>query len=723
MQIKGNFRKTFFKSDKGYQVGLFKVKDVSDNSYKEHIGKAITFSGYLPPLNEMDYYLLDGEFVIHEKYGLQFKANSCEVLKPEGKDAIVIFLSSDIFKGIGEKIAKKIVDVLGDDTLDVIMENPSNLMLVPGLTEKQRNTIVSSLSKYQESYNTIIYLTKIGFNMREALLIYYKYYGNTKNVILDNIYNLVDDIPEISFKKIDSLRSNLDISSVDKRRIKSGIKYVFLMVASTKGDIYLYKDELINYVMKALLLNDYDLIEECLSDLIVSLEVINKDEKYYLAKYYQEELYVGKRLVNLTRISDKKINENLYEHLEKNFNITFNSKQKEAILKSLEKSFLIITGGPGTGKTTIIKAIVELYSDVNKINYERMMNELILLAPTGRASKRISELTNFPASTIHRFLKWDKESNTFGININNQSDAKLVIIDEASMIDLSLFYSLLQGLHDDTKIVLVGDYDQLPSVGCGQVLKDLIESDSFDVVELKELYRQKETSNIIKLAYDIKNDIFDDSIFDSDDLVFIPCNNSNLKENLYEIVKDYNYRDYDKFQVLAPIYAYDNGIDDLNNYLQDIVNPKKDDNFVVIGEEIYRVNDKILQLVNMPDLNIYNGDVGIVERVSTKPKEIYVNYDGNLVKYTPSMFDNITHGFCISIHKAQGSEFDIVIIPILHKYSKMLYKKLIYTAVTRSKKKLYLLGEFSALKEAINTNFYRERKTTLKNFIIDGINH
>lgn len=723
MQIKGNFRKTFFKSDKGYQVGLFKVKDVSDNSYKEHIGKAITFSGYLPPLNEMDYYLLDGEFVIHEKYGLQFKANSCEVLKPEGKDAIVIFLSSDIFKGIGEKIAKKIVDVLGDDTLDVIMENPSNLMLVPGLTEKQRNTIVSSLSKYQESYNTIIYLTKIGFNMREALLIYYKYYGNTKNVILDNIYNLVDDIPEISFKKIDSLRSNLDISSVDKRRIKSGIKYVFLMVASTKGDIYLYKDELINYVMKALLLNDYDLIEECLSDLIVSLEVINKDEKYYLAKYYQEELYVGKRLVNLTRISDKKINENLYEHLEKNFNITFNSKQKEAILKSLEKSFLIITGGPGTGKTTIIKAIVELYSDVNKINYERMMNELILLAPTGRASKRISELTNFPASTIHRFLKWDKESNTFGININNQSDAKLVIIDEASMIDLSLFYSLLQGLHDDTKIVLVGDYDQLPSVGCGQVLKDLIESDSFDVVELKELYRQKETSNIIKLAYDIKNDIFDDSIFDSDDLVFIPCNNSNLKENLYEIVKDYNYRDYDKFQVLAPIYAYDNGIDDLNNYLQDIVNPKKDDNFVVIGEEIYRVNDKILQLVNMPDLNIYNGDVGIVERVNTKPKEIYVNYDGNLVKYTPSMFDNITHGFCISIHKAQGSEFDIVIIPILHKYSKMLYKKLIYTAVTRSKKKLYLLGEFSALKEAINTNFYRERKTTLKNFIIDGINH
>ena len=388
----------------------------------------------------------------------------------------------------------------------------------------------------------------------------------------------------------------------------------------------------------------------------------------------------------------------------------------------MEKPFSIITGGPGTGKTTIIKAIVELYSMMNKIGYERMMQELILLAPTGRASKRISELTNFPASTIHRFLKWDKESNTFGVNINNQSDAKLVIIDEASMIDLNLFYSLLNGLHDDTQIVLVGDYDQLPSVGCGQVLKDLIESDCFDVIELKELYRQKETSNIIKLAYDIKNDCYDNSVFDGKDVIFIPCNNSNLKEYLYDIIKDYTPDDYDKFQVLAPIYAYDNGIDDLNNYLQEIINPKKDSNFIVVGEEIYRVFDKVIQLVNMPDENVYNGDVGIIEKISTKPKEIYVNYDGNVVKYTPSIFDNIKHGFCISIHKAQGSEFDTVIIPVLHKYSKMLYKKLIYTAVTRSKKRLYLLGEESALKEAINNNFYRDRKTTLKDFIIDGIN-
>ncbi len=723
MQIKGNFKKTFFKSDKGYQVGLFKVKDVSDDLYKEHIGKSITFSGYLPPLNETDYYLLDGEFVIHEKYGLQFKANSCEVLKPEGKDAIVIFLSSDIFKGIGEKIAKKIVDVFGDDTLDVIMENPSNLMLVPGITEKQKNTIATSLEKYQESYQTIIYLTKLGFNMRESLLIYYKSYGNTRNVVENNIYSLVNDIKEINFKKIDSLKENLNISSLDNRRIEAGIKYVFDMVAATKGDIYLYKDELINYVMRALLINEYDLIEECLSNLITHLEVINKGEKYYLDKYYQEELYVSKRLIDLTRLKDDKLDLNLYEHLEKVFNITFNSKQKEAIIKSIESPFLIITGGPGTGKTTIIKAIVDLYSSHNKIDYEKMMKELILLAPTGRASKRISELTNFPASTIHRFLKWDKDSNTFGVNINNKSDAKMVIIDEASMIDLNLFYSLLQGLHDDTKIVIVGDYDQLPSVGCGQVLKDLIESDCFLVVELKELYRQKETSNIIKFAYDIKNDSYDNSIFLGEDLTFIPCNNSNLKERLYEIVKDYTYKDYDKFQVLAPIYAYDNGIDDLNNYLQDIINPKKDDNFIAVGEEIFRVNDKVIQLVNMPDENVYNGDVGIVEKISIKPKEIYVRYDENVVKYTPSIFDNIKHGFCISIHKSQGSEFDTVVIPVLYKYSRMLYKKLIYTAVTRSKRKLYILGEEGALKEAINNNSYKDRKTTLKDFIIDGINH
>ncbi len=724
MQIKGNFRKTIFKSDKGYQVGLFKVRELDDDNYKEHLNKTITFTGYFPELNENDYYVFNGSFKEHERYGSQFNVVSYEVIRPTGKDAVIDFLSSDLFKGIGEKKAIKIVEVLGDDALTVIIENPNNLMLVPGITEKQKEIIYNNLVKYQASYKVILYLTEIGFNTKDALTIFYQYHENTQNVVLENIYCLVDDINEISFRKIDSFRNNLGIELTDARRINSGIKYVFNEIAATKGDIYLFKDELINYTMRALNIMDYDLIEECLINLITKGEIVNKEEKYYLKKYYLEELYVSKRLINLTRMVGLKIDTNYFEALEKTFDIKFNNDQKDAIIKSLEEQFLIITGGPGTGKTTIIKAIVELYSAIFGLNYEALSKEIALLAPTGRASKRISESTTLPAYTIHRFLKWDKESNTFGVNSENKSEVKMVIVDESSMIDLSLFHSLLQGLNEGTRIILVGDYDQLPSVGCGQVLKDLIESDCFVIVKLKELYRQAKESNIIKLAYDINNQTLDEDIlFYKDDLTFIEADNNNLKDKLFDVVKDYTYNDYNRFQILAPIYAYDNGIDDLNVFLQSVINPKNDNNSIIVGEQVYRKYDKIIQLVNMPDENIFNGDIGIIEEISTVPKEIYVNYDGNVVKYTPSMFDKIKHGFCISIHKSQGSEFDTVIIPILNKYNKMLYKKLIYTAVTRAKTKLYLIGEVSALKQAINNDSYKERKTTLKKFIIDGINN
>lgn len=716
--VKGNFRKSIFKSDKGYIIGLFKVREVSSEKLETFLNKTITFTGYFHELNENDYYQFNGEFIIHEKYGEQFNVSSYEVEKPTEKSGIIEFLSSDLFKGIGEKKAIKIVEVLGNDCLNIIINNPNNLLLVPEITEKQKNTIYESLIKYQTSYDIILELTNLGFNTKDALTIFYQYKKSAIDKIKENIYQLTDDINEMSFKKIDSLRDKLDIAVDDARRIETGLKYALLEASNVLGDIYLYKNELFNYAMRILKVNDYDKLEIGLSNLIDVDKVIKKEEKYYLSNLYLKETYIAKRLTSIAKKDVKKEKVKLKEN-----HIIYNKEQTDAILSSFNENFLVITGGPGTGKTTIIRAITELYQDFYKLDDNLISNEIALLAPTGRASKRISEATNLSASTIHRFLKWDKETDLYAINENNKSKVKLAIIDEASMIDINVFYNLLLGLEEDCKIVLVGDYDQLPSVGPGQLLKDIIESDMFKVVKLKTLYRQASNSNIIKFAHDIKNQIIDDSIFknDEEDLIFIDANNSNLKEKLLPIIQDYRYDNYHNFQILAPIYAYENGIDDLNKFLQGVIN-KENSEEINCEEFTYKEKDKILQLVNIPDENVFNGDIGIIKKINSKPKEIFVDYDNNVIKFTPSTFNNIKHGYCISIHKSQGSEFDTIVIPILNKYNKMLYKKLIYTAVTRAKKHLYLIGEKSALNNAIMNDSYKERKTTLKNFIIDSMN-
>ena len=322
----------------------------------------------------------------------------------------------------------------------------------------------------------------------------------------------------------------------------------------------------------------------------------------------------------------------------------------------------------------------------------------------------------FPASTIHSFLKWNKETDKFAINEYNKSDAKMVIIDEASMIDVPLFHSLLKGLRLDTKIVMVGDYDQLPSVGPGQLLKDLIESELLSVISLKELYRQSLDSSIITLAYDINNGKINESILNVNyDLDYIKTN--NIVSKLKEITECYKDESYNDFQVLVPMYKGINGIDNLNKKLQDILNPKsKNKKELLVGDVVYRECDKILQLVNMPDERIYNGDIGIISRIENK--DIVVDFDTNEVRFTPANFNKFKHGYAISIHKSQGSEFDTVVLPITTLYNKMLYRKLYYTAVTRSKKKLILIGDINALKQASLNNNQDIRMTTIKDKII-----
>ncbi len=713
--VKGNYRRSIFKSDKGYVIGLFKVRETNDELLKEYVNHTITFTGYFHELNEDDTYILYGEAINHPRYGFQFQTNRYERLRPTGKEAVVEFLSSDLFPGVGEKLAKNIVDVLGDNALDKILEDESALYLVPKLTESKIRKIINVLKKYEESHQVIAKLIDLGFTMREALSIYNEYKSNTIKIIDENIYQISYNLPDISFLKIDKVANLLDINGVDIRRIKAGTLYVLKKLVYQNGDSYLSKSAIIRNVNRFLNI-DYDNYDEILKELADLGYLVIDGEDYYLEEIWNAEANIVERLYDLAvkpLYKYKKLDELLME-LEKINNINYNDEQKKAIIKALENNILIITGGPGTGKTTIIKAITELYQHINKLDYDKFTERLALLAPTGRASKRMSESTFLPASTIHRFLKWNKDTGDFMVNENNKSKVDLVIVDEVSMIDINLFDSLLKGLKRNVKIILVGDYDQLPSVGPGCLLKDLICSGMIDVVHLNHLYRQDENSYITSLAYEIKDGQLSDNFLNSyDDYTFLKCSANHIKSNLIRLCEKVISKGYDykRLQVLAPMYKGENGIDALNKELQDVFNPKTlEKREIKSGNVIFREHDKILQLVNMPEENVFNGDIGIIRYIKygntskSKKDEIYVDFDGNLVKYTPKDFSKIKHGFIISIHKSQGSEFEMVIMPMAHSYKRMLYKKLVYTGVTRAKKKLILIGEPDAFASCVYNN-------------------
>ena len=720
LYIKGNYRKTIFSSSKGYVIGLFKVRETNDEEMKLYINKSVTFTGYFHELNEDDMYCFYGETVDHPKYGIQFQVSDYERLKPEDEDGLVAFLSSDLFKGVGVTLAKSIVDTLGKNVLDEILKDESCLLLVPKMTAKKAHKIYETLSKYEESHQMIVYLTDLGFNMKDALDIYNIYKKDTIANIEHNPYKLIEDA-DVNFVKVDEIALKFDIKENDERRIKACIIYIMNKILFTNSDTYLIYDEIVegvfNYLKIDLDIDEFDLL---LNELIEENKIVLLDDKYYLKEMYDSETNIVKEISYLinNKISKKDLDTRI-EELESVNNIKYNDKQKEAIKKSLENNITIITGGPGTGKTTIIKAICELYMEINKLDFDDAPNKIALLAPTGRASKRMSESTLLPASTIHRFLKWNKETNEFLINEYNKTFQNLIIIDEVSMIDLKLLDSLFRGLTRNIKLVLVGDHHQLPSVGPGNILKDLIESDLIDTIYLDTLYRQDENSYIPTLAQEIKNNELSDTFLETkSDYTFLKCSSLSIKENLKNLCKqlvDKGY-DYKRVQIMAPMYAGINGIDNLNKELQAIFNPNDNSkNEIKYGDVIYRENDKVLQLVNMPEENIYNGDIGIIKNILKIERKtfIYIDFDGNLVKYESKDLNKITHGFIISIHKAQGSEFELIVMPICNSYKRMLYRKLIYTGITRAKKKLILIGEPQAFVYAVNNNNEIIRKTNL----------
>lgn len=724
--IKGSYRSSIYENGM-FVIGLFRVEETDIEEIKDYVNRTITFKGNFDSLNKGEKYIFKGICVNHPKYGFQFDVSSYERVKPENKDAVIEYLSSGMFKGVGRNTAKKIVSVLGEDALDKIVEDKNVLDKIPKLNMKKKELIYNTLKKYEDSRKSVVELTNLGFSMNDAVEIFNYYKDNTLKVLEHNPYEMIDNVKTITFNKVDEISNNLEIDKFDVRRIEACIIHCMKELSFESGDTYFYYDEIVSSLNKYNhTIIDNTIIDECLYNLECDLKIVKEDDKYFLESIYDSEDYIASRIISLaTKQPNNFVKTDKYIlELEKKNNITYNDIQKEAIKKSINNHITIITGGPGVGKTTIIKAILNVYKKLYNLNNDTLDERAILLAPTGRAAKRMMESTNFKAKTIHSFLKWNKEDDTFSVNEFDRDYHRFIIIDETSMIDNDLFCNLLKGLRSNIKLVLVGDSNQLPSVRAGNVLRDLIDSALVDVVHLNYLYRQKDTSYIPVLAREIKDNNLSNFLEKKDDYMFLKCSMESIISTLIDacdlaIKKGYDYK---RIQVMAPMYAGINGIDNLNKVLQNVFNPKSDNKREInYGDVIYREGDKVLQLVNIPDSNVYNGDIGIITKISeaseteSGKKEIEIDFDGSIVRYDITSLVNIKHGFIMSIHKSQGSEFDLVIMTICKSYKRMLYRKLIYTGITRAKRKLILIGNSDAFIYSVENSLEHQRKTDLIN--------
>ena len=724
--IKGSYRGSIFVSGE-FVIGIFKVEETNINEMKMYVNRTITFKGNFDSLTKGELYRFYGVCINHPKYGFQFDVSNYEIVKPEGKDGIIAYLSSGIFSGIGKNTAKKIVNILGDDALDLIVQDRNALDKIPKLSMKKKDLIYKKLKENEDSRKTILELTNCGFSINDATEIYSIYKENTLKTLEYNPYSMINVVKNITFSKIDEIRRNFDIDIDDSRRIEACIIYCMSELSFETGDTYSFYEEIVNKINNYNHANiDVGLINECIDNLVTDLKIIRDDDKYFLTEIYNAEEYIASRISDLVQRKPNNFvkTDKYIKELEKSNSITYNDIQKEAIKKAINNHVTIITGGPGVGKTTIIKAILDVYKKIYKLDNDVLEERVMLLAPTGRAAKRMMESTNFRAKTIHSFLRWNKEDNIFSVNEFNKDFHRFIIIDETSMIDNDLFYNLLKGLRNNIKLVLVGDFNQLPSVRAGNILRDLIDSNQVDTIHLNYLYRQKDTSYIPVLAREIKDNNLSNFLEKKDDYLFLKCNSDLIIPRLIDacnlaISKGYDYK---RIQVMAPMYAGINGIDNLNKVLQNVFNPKNSNKKEInYGDTIYRVGDKVLQLVNIPDKNVFNGDIGVIiaiedaNETESGKREIVIDFDSNIVRYDTSSLMNIRHGFIMSIHKSQGSEFDLVIMTICNSYKRMLYRKLIYTGITRAKRKLIIIGDDSAFIYSVENIKEHIRKTDLVN--------
>lgn len=727
--IRGKVRVIIYEAESNYKVGVLKVKETNDKGLEEFLGKSLHFTGYFGTLQVGDNYEMEGNLIYKEKYGYQYNVTDYKKMEVTGYEAVIEFLTSDLIKGCGEATAKRIVDTLGNDAIKKIKEDKSILMTVPKMSEKKALKIYSSIMSNSSVDDDLIKLKEMGFSINEALNIINKFQKNALSIAKTNPYALKEII---DFKKLDNIYLSGE-NPDETLRVKNCVLETIRLLEIRNGDTYFYLEEIRDGLKTYFNIVDVDYLEEVINSLESNKDIYREEKRIYLNSTYSMEVEIAKKLnyINSLPITGKNISmiDTEIEKLEEKLDVTYDTEQKTAIKRSLENRISIITGGPGTGKTTIIKAITSLYMKMYNLSPSNVNSYIALLAPTGRASKRLSEATNLGASTIHKYLKWNKDMNEFQVDEFNQNYQRLIIIDEVSMIDTNLMYHLLLGLTNTIQIILVGDKDQLPSVGCGLVLKDLIDSDLFNFCPLETIHRQSENSYIPYLAKEIKNkDITSDFLSKKDDYNFLRVDNSKVLESISRVCElsiKRGHTDKD-IQVLAPIYKGINGIDNLNNHLRDLFNPKSDKKREIkIGDITFRVGDKVLQLVNDPERGIYNGDIGYIDSIvsvnNTKTLNVNIDFDGNLVSLTTGEMINVRLAYAISIHKAQGSEFVNVIMPVCSSYYKMLYNKLIYTGVSRAKKSLMLVGNVEAFLMGVNNNYSMDRKTSLKDQLLKYI--
>ncbi|HBG6405626.1 TPA: ATP-dependent RecD-like DNA helicase [Clostridioides difficile] len=722
-KLEGMISEIVFKNeDNGYTIAHL----VNEND-------EIVVVGCMPTLAIGESIEVEGKWVNHKIYGTQFEVNSFMPVTPSSLEGIYVYLSSGMIHGIGEKMAKRIIDKFGVDTLEVIQNSPEKLQEVEGIGSKKVKQIVKSYEEDRELRNIIIQLSPFGITPNYCLKIYKKYKSSAIEVINKNPYQLAEDIRGIGFKVADSIASKIGIDKNSKDRICQGILYT-LNKSLSNGHTYLPEHVLIQDSEKLLELNG-EILKECVMMLVynqkIHIEKVNNENLIYLMPYYLAENGVCSQIVKLSQyeFEDLKIDiDNEINVLEEDKKIKLAEKQILAVKESVNSGVLIITGGPGTGKTTTINAIIDIFENNGK--------SVTLAAPTGRAAKRMSETSNKEAKTIHRLLEMGFSTDddlTFFKDEEDPINSDVIIVDEVSMVDIILMHNLLRAIKLGTRVILVGDSDQLPSVGAGNVLKDMINSNIINVVKLNEIFRQAQESMIIVNAHKINNG--EPLYLNTKGKDFFFIRKSTNEEILNEIIglvnerlpKFYKVDKLKDIQVLSSMRKGELGVTNLNIELQKYLNKKE--KFKVeesFSKRLFRVGDKVMQVKNNytkkwetedqkeSGEGIYNGDIGYVYHIDKDKKTIYILFDQTkIVSYLYDELDEIDHSFCTTIHKSQGSEFPVVVLPIAWAPPMLLSRNLLYTAVTRAKKLVVLVGDVKYLEYMIKNNRVNQRYSNL----------
>ncbi|MGU8329690.1 SF1B family DNA helicase RecD2 [Clostridium perfringens] len=716
----------FKSSDTGYTVIKFRENNIIH-----------TAVGVLPHVKEGQNLKITGSWVNHSQFGKQFKVEECEEILPTSKDGIEKYLSSGIIQGIGPVTAKKIVNKFGEDTLNILDNNIERLKEIEGIGKKKLETIIESYREQRELKNITIFLQTHGLSVNQCLKIYKKYGASSVDTVKNNPYILCDEISGIGFKTSDKIARSLGIEIDSPFRIQSGIRYVINEFCAN-GHTFMPKDELIKEASNVLTVSG-DIIEENIKnaalDRKIKLERVNDKEGVFTIPNYYCELGITNRILTLAISNFQDISvdvDHLILQFEKKNNITFAESQKDAIISAFQNGIEIITGGPGTGKTTIIKCIIEIF--------ETCGLKVLLGAPTGRAAKRMSESTGKEATTIHRMLDmgvFEKEESVFVTNAEEHSlEADVVIIDEASMIDITLMNALLKSIKVGTRLIIVGDVDQLPSVGAGNVLNDFIESGFTKVVRLKEIFRQGKESMIVVNAHKINKGEMPKLNEKGTDFFFI---RNDIQEGILNTIIDLintrlpkfnsNWDKLKSIQVLVPMKKGVLGVTNLNERIQNVLNPKapykKEKEF---RSMVFRERDKVMQIKNNyslkwtriagkgehEGLGVFNGDMGFIESIDLEGKKLSIIFDDERrVIYDFMYLDELDLAYAITIHKSQGSEFPVVIIPAYIGAPLLMNRNLLYTGITRAKEMVVVVGIPKALKYMVDNTRSMERYSSL----------